>query len=199
MKTTHAFSVPIGQVTIDQKICDQLKPLKGMDQYNTPVDQQNFTILNEHLDIKKAITDVFTEWVNTTYGYDHEWQMTTSWITSNQNGSPMQKHNHRNCMFSSVLYFDGWSDEFAALIFDNPFLNFFNQNFLLNPTNPNTFSSPAFGVDTYEGLMLFFPSYVVHGHSFYNAQTARKSLACNFFPKGKFGFADSSFDTAWIQ
>ena len=47
--------------------------------------------------------------------------------------------------------------------------------------------------------MLFFPSFVEHGHSFYNSKNVRKSLACNFFPKGSFGFGDSSFDTAWIQ
>ena len=206
MDTVSPFSIPIGAAKIPQDICDELKKYKGMIQNQTEqnkLDPSNieFTILDKNLEIKKALTNIFAAWINNILGYHYDWLITTSWITENQEGKAMTMHNHRNCLFSGVLYFDTCVKEHPPLCFRNPILEQLNSGWFIESKEDNPFTKLIYEAPYREGLMLFFPSYLQHFHQpFKESSVSRKSLACNFFPVGEFGTGnDSSLNTNWFK
>ena len=205
INTVSAFCIPIGAVQIPDKICDQLKDYKGMmqdqdKQFKEAKEDINWTILDKNLEIKQAITDIFASWVNSILGVPHEWMITTSWITENKDGKEMAIHNHRNCLYSSVLYFDICSEDHAQLHFTNPINEQLNNGWFVQTKNDNPFTCVSYVAPIKKGLMLFFPSYLKHFHPPFKSSIPRRSLACNFFPVGKFGTGhDSTLDTNWFK
>ena len=196
MKTVSAFSIPIGITEVPMEICDKLKPYKGMDQVIQ--EECNFSILDQEPLIKTQLTDIFSSWINSILGFNHKWAMTTSWITENSDGKAMDLHNHKNCMYSSVLYFDKCSEDHSPLGFVNPISSQLSQGWSLQTSADNVFTVNSIDAPYKEGLMIFFPSYIMHGHKAFNSLVVRRSLACNFFAIGEYGYHDSSMNTKWL-
>tara|TARA_B100000214_G_scaffold72221_1_gene48352 strand:+ start:748 stop:1341 length:594 start_codon:yes stop_codon:yes gene_type:complete len=196
MNTLSAFSIPIGIAEVPMEICDKLKPYKGMDQIIQK--DPNYSILNQEPSIKTQLTDIFSDWVNSLLGFNHKWVMTTSWITDNSDGKEMDLHNHKNCMYSSVLYFDKCSEDHSPLAFINPITSQLSQGWYLENSANNVFTANNMVAPYKEGLMLFFPSYLLHGHRSFNSSVVRRSLACNFFAIGEYGAGDSTMNTKWL-
>jgi len=196
--TTTMFAVPIGTALISQSTCDKIKPLKGITQLNANDD--DFDVLKDYPEIKQELTNSFVEWITELLRVKANWVMTTSWITENSTGREMTRHSHKNCAYSGVLYFDKVDDSHAPLIFENPlepFTTLFPQNL---QTNCNEYNTDQFVVTPEETRMIFFPSYLFHKHHAYTPTSIpRRSLACNFFPIGKYGHHDSTLDTNWLK
>tara|TARA_R100000152_G_C6704001_1_gene132904 strand:+ start:148 stop:843 length:696 start_codon:yes stop_codon:yes gene_type:complete len=202
IKTEAAFCIPIGSAEIPQEICDDLKQYEGMTQDLGKIDQNkiNFKLLDKNLPLKQALTDIFATWVNSLLGYPHKWMMTTSWITENSTGTEMTLHNHRNCLYSAVLYFDKCAEDHASLHFVSPIQDQLSKEWCVDSKEDNPFTSTCYKAPYKERQMLFFPSYVKHFHPFFKSSVTRKSFACNFFPVGNFSsLADSSFNTEWFN
>lgn len=197
MNTIPMFSIPLGITTVSQSTCDKLKSLKGVTQHTATDD--DFDVLKNYPEIKQEITEIFIEWISDLMRIDTDWTMTTSWIVENPSGQEMTRHNHKNCAYSGVLYFDELEENHPPLIFDNPidvFNNLSPQNF---ETHCNQFNTDAFPAPIAETLMIFFPSYLFHRHPKFKASIPRRSLACNFFPIGKYGAHDSTLDTNLLK
>lgn len=202
IKTEAAFCIPIGLAEIPQEICDDLKQYEGMTQDLGKIDQNkiNFNLLDKNLPLKQALTDIFATWINSLLGYPHKWMMTTSWITENTTGTEMKLHNHRNCLYSAVLYFDKCATDHASLYFVSPIQDQLSKEFFVESKEDNPFTAEVYKAPYKERQMLFFPSYVKHLHPSFNSSITRKSFACNFFPVGNFSSnCDSSFNTEWFN
>ena len=198
IETDALFAIPCGTTRIPSEICDVLKTLEGSEQRQGKTDV--FNVLDEHSKLKRDITDIFSLWINTLLGTkEQKWLMTTSWVTLNPDGSNMVTHRHFNCMYSGVLYFDKVEDTHPPLEFINPLQE--NGSFLLDtpPDQKNVFNTDRMTAPIGEGQMIFFPSYIFHGHSAFEPNgTVRKSFACNFIPIGKYGRFDSTLNTEWM-
>ena len=127
------------------------------------------------------------------YGYRQDWKITSSWLTSNSEGDLMYRHNHKNCMYSGILYPFTYSEEHPSLIIENPIHEL--SSFTMQTKKPNVFFSDYIGRHPIpRGHLLFFPSYLYHYHlPFKKTDTPRKSIAFNFFPNEDFGINDSIF------
>ena len=128
--TTTMFAVPMGTALISQSTCDKIKPLKGVTQHECTDD--DFDVLKDYPEIKQELTNNFVEWVNGLLRVKVNWVMTTSWITENYTGEAMTRHSHKNCYYSSVLYFDKIEENHPRLMFENPiyiFNTLIPQNF----------------------------------------------------------------------
>lgn len=196
--TDAMFAIPIGKVTVPQELCDKLKPLEGINQ-DTSAELYDWDILKNYPDIKKEILNIFIPWVTVIEGSKVDWVMTTSWITENKTGEEMTRHRHLNSVYSGVLYFDKVDEAHPRLSFENP-MEIFSRN-TIEPVafgtmyNRNPFNADEYHADIKEGLMLLFPSYLIHKHGSYKSKIPRRSLAFNLFPIGKLSDADSMFDT----
>lgn len=201
IETNIMFAVPVGHTILPLEVCDVLKNLKGQEQRKTTDDPKHYDVLVNHQYVKNDLTDLFSIWVNNTYGNeDQKWKMVTNWITDNSDGSAMTRHRHYNCMFSAVFYFDTVADGQGNLILESPLQQsdfFFDQR-----NQPSTmFSAKEYRCPLFEGLILFFPSNLYHYYPKYKSDKymVRRSFACNFAPIGKLGFVDSSLDTNLLQ
>ena len=197
MNTIPMFSIPLGTTLISQSICDKIKPLKGITQ-DTAYDDA-FNVLKNHPEIKQELTNTFVKWVNEALRLNTEWVIISSWITENHTGVEMSRHSHKNSAYSGVLYFDKVEDNHSHLFFENPI-------YIFNTLNPQNFETPCnqynaneFCAPIEERRMLFFPSYLFHSHPKFKASIPRRSLACNFFPIGKYGVHDSTLDTNLLK
>ena len=198
IQTAIMFAVPIGVTTIDKDICGVLKELNGCTQHQQEL--PNCRILENHPQIVKAITDVFTIWVNNTFvRQNQQYRMTTSWITENTTGAPITRHRHLNCSYSAVLYFDKVDKEnHPNLTIENPIQTIWGDIFTPSETGANIFNTYTFEAPLDEGTLIMFPSYCYHFHGYSQSLINRRSLACNFHPIGKYGTHDSSMDTNWL-
>ena len=191
-----AFSVPIGIAKVDHELCEPIKNFKGIAQGVKGLD---FNVLDKAPEIKQELIKIFTDFMNlhVLNSSEQEYTITTSWITENNSGASMTRHNHKNSFYSSVLYFDEVTQDHPPLLFENPFNN---SGFYIEIKNPNQFTGETFTAPIAKGLILFFPSYMFHFHQpFMPTNISRKSLACNYIPIGKYGISDSSFDTRKIH
>ena len=201
MNTYPMFSIPLGVVQIPDDICEAIKPLSkqyGLVVKQTDPTDEYFVVLNKQKKIKKELTNIFSKWANDIEGLEQTWIMSTSWITDNQNGEPMERHNHKNSVYSGVLYFDDVDESQPPLIFENPVWTI-NRHMLSAYTfDRNIYNTPEYFAPMQKGLMIFFPSYLHHFHDSFKSKLSRKSLACNFVPTGVIGHADSTIDTNWF-
>ena len=193
------FAVPIALAELEEKIYKPLKKLKGMEQGDQSHENDDFNILDKVPDTKNKLIKIFTDYINENINYtpDQEYTMTSSWITENNTGAPMTRHNHKNSYYSSVLYFDKVADSHASLQFENPLDR---SGFYIESLRPNIFSANQLDVPIKKGLIIFFPSYLFHFHGpFQPNGITRRSLACNYIPINKYGPNDSSLDTRTIH
>ena len=191
------FAEPLCITNIEEEFCKPLRKLKGMAQENT--ENKNFNVLDKLPKVKNKLIKVFSDYINLHIlnTPEQRWQITTSWITENTNGSQMFRHNHLNSYYSSVFYFDEVAEEHPPLILENSLRS---SGFWVSPKAPNIYSGDDFMAPMHKGCIIFFPSYIFHyHHPFVFNKIPRKSLACNYIPIGRYGDYDSSLDTRRIH
>lgn len=193
------FAIPLGQTTLPKEVCKIFKPLSSQAK---ETEKFNVDVLKNYSNVKKTITDVFSEWVNNTYNFesDQKWAMLTNWITENPNGNLMPRHRHYNCTFSAVFYFDEIEHGEGNLVLENP-----NQFPDLSPAIhsglSNIVNKSLHIAPLYQGLIIFFQSNLYHSYPQFENKNKRnrRSFACNFAPIGQYGVFDSFIDTNWLS
>jgi len=193
--TQIAFAIPIGEAILPESNCDQFgdvdTDVRQLIKEDDPT--PSVTFLDDYVEAKDMIINLFASFAEGLYGYRQNWRITSSWLTSNLEGESMFRHNHRNCMYSGVLYPFTYSEEHPPLVIENPITNL--SSFIINTPKPSVFFSDYIGRQPIpRGHMIFFPSYLYHYHlSFKPTGKSRKSIAFNFFPDEDFGVNDSKF------
>ena len=195
-----AFATPIGVAKLSQELCEPLKQFKGMEQIinEREKEERDYYVLDKLPDLKKQLIKVFSDYINLKILHtpNQEYTMTTSWITENRKGDPMERHCHVNSYYSSVLYYDKVVKEHPPLILEPPNRT---SGFFVLPNVENVYSHADSSFPIEEGLILFFPSSIYHYHDPFKSEVPRKSLACNYIPINQFGRGDSTLDTRKIH
>lgn len=138
--------------------------------------------------LKKLIMIEFNKFKKEYLKYENNFKITTSWVTKTLPNQTSNYHNHKNCMFSGVLYIQ--TDENSGAI---NFINFNNNSsFQLNRKEYNQYNATDYSILPKNGLLIFFPSEMHHKILKNNSSNIRYSLAFNFFPTGHLGDGDSS-------
>lgn len=150
--------------------------------------EEQFYILKNYPKTKKIITRYFNKFIKSVFSYNTTWKLTTSWAVKLNKGDQVHLHNHVNCMWSCVVYYGIYTDNSCPLKFKNPIREAFPFQIMEPTTNP-MINDCAIKPET--NKIIFFPSWLQH-YSEINKEDARYSLACNFIPTGKFGYADST-------
>ena len=192
------FPSPLGGVEVTED-CSNLKkiisynfnPTVGSGSHNCFV-SDNLNILEDFPEERDIIIKYFNLYKNDALKLeDQEFKMTSSWATKTKPGGYSQFHNHQNCMYSGVFYFDemnGGDIEFES------YGIYPTQLLLNNPTEWNVLNSKSWVVTSEKNMILFFPSYLYHRITPNISMEDRHSLAFNFFPVGSFGVNDSSIN-----
>lgn len=152
---------------------------------------KNFNILDEYLSLKEDVESTFNYFKDNVLKYEStEFKITTSWATKVRPNGISHFHNHKNCMYSGVLYIDDL--KFCAPIeFINS--NLYQDSFLINqPSEINIYNSNKWMVHPSKNTIIFFPSYLMHRVGLHNSDETRYSIAFNLMPNGIFGSADST-------
>ena len=194
-----AFPTPIGITKVSQEFCEPLKQFKGMEQRAHEGEERDFFVLDKLPDLKKKLIKLFSNYINLKILHTpaQQYTITTSWITVNKTGEPMDRHKHVNSYYSSIFYFDKVSKEHPPLYLENQSSI---DGFWVEPLRRTEFNCSSYEAPIEEGLIIFFPSYLYHSYPGYEpTDVIRKSLACNYIPINQFGKYDSTLDTRTIH
>ena len=202
-KNYPVFYIPFGEDILESSFCnilqkDQRQVMSGAqaDKHNKTSDiKSRLRILETYPLIRDILTKKFTEFAKD-LGINSSFKITSSWLTQLNHGDTIQIHNHKNCEWSGIIYFDDDYTDQPPLMFKNPLREF--CSYVHEPL--------AIGYSTdwqrnpEPGLILFFPSFLYHGcREVVRSDKSRKSLAFNIIPVGSYGAADSSMDTSWLN
>ena len=188
------FSSPVYAKVIGESLDNIFDSLKEQ-----PLEEANlngtFTstskkIVDKFPKLKKILLREFNYFKNTYLRYDStDFFITTSWITKCVLNSESYFHNHKNCVYSGILYFQN-IEGVGKLRFNNDNIN--PQSIMLNePVEYNFYNAQTWSIEPKKNLVVIFPSYLFHQVAKHSSKEDRYSLAFNLFPKGKFGRNDS--------
>ena len=137
------------------------------------------------------ILDQFYKFKDTVLRYENtDFRLTTSWITKTQPGEGSFFHNHNNCMYSGVFYFNN-DEQHTALTFTN---FAFQTSYTIEPTEWNDFNSISWTYRPKNNSCIYFPSHLPHMVEKNTSDKIRQSIAFNIMPIGNIGYGDSSHD-----
>ena len=149
----------------------------------------DFTLLDKFPFVKNKLTKNVNEFVSQLYDRQVSFKMTTSWATKCQKGQGSDFHNHKNCMYSAVLYLDDVAEGGELRISSEGLTP---SSFMMKRSeSPNAFNSDLFYIKPERNLMVIFPSYLMHKIGLHTEDKPRYSIAMNFFPDCDIGENDS--------
>ena len=187
------FSSPVYGKVIGENLKDifsslKKEPFEPANNQGTSISTTK-NILDKYPRLEKVLLKEFNYFKNTYLHYEStDFYMTTSWMTKCTPNSCGHKHNHKNCVYSGVLYFQ---DEIGSIQFSNE--NIIPESIMLNdPSEYNLYNSSSWEITPKKNLMIIFPSYLFHQVNTHISTENRYSLAFNLFPKGNIGRNDSS-------
>ena len=191
MEVFNPFSYIFGSQVLKEDFSELNKCtcyVQGNGQEQNIVHQKNpFKILEDYKDIKKILEKYVNEFISEQFGYRCSFGITTSWLTKLGCGEYVHFHNHKNSLWSGILYFDEYTDMSCPLQFQNPIYP--TVPFQIGPYKTNDMFSDI-AIKPEHNLLILFPSWL-HHYSEHNQEEGRKSLAFNVMPKEVFGMGDS--------
>ena len=188
------FSSPLAAIEINgdfskiKKSLSKIKYREAVFGLNSSI-SRNLKILDEFPEEKELLLKAWYEYKDNFLYYDTtDFEISTSWITKTAPGGYCQFHNHRNCFYSAVFYFDevpGGTIEFDSMGIIP------SQITVNNPSEWTLYNCKNFEYSPSKNDLIFFPSYVYHRVNKNTSDKNRYSLAFNIFPVGKVGEGDS--------
>ena len=192
---TPIFSVPLYtnelMITEEEKTFFREQPYVRMDSNNGFYTQDKRILENEKLSrLKNEILENIKYYLVDVYKIDLstiEFYITTSWCNKHVKNDFAQRHNHKNSIFSGVLYFD-IAPSSGNLIIESHTQLFPSPVFEFKHTEWNIFNSRVWNVYPKENLLVLFPSTLMHYVGNNTTDTERYSVPFNVFVKGKLGW-----------
>ena len=127
------------------------------------------------------------------YSYE-EYSFSQSWISHKHPGQYHTMHTHPNSLISGVFYYGEDDPNIPAITFHKPVFGT-NVSYLSpqyqSDRRKSQYAWETFSVNYTSGLLLLFPSYILHSVPLNKSNTIRKSLAFNVMSKGKIGAEDN--------
>ena len=142
---------------------------------------KDFRVLKKYPKIEKLLLKKFNEFAKDTLHFDNQdFALTTSWFTKVEKGQYGDFHNHKNCFYSGVYYYEEYSNNTSQIVFLSPVSNF--SDFWIAPSKYVIQNSTDWSITPTKGLLLLFPSYLKHKVDINHEEDIRYSLAFNFVP-----------------
>lgn len=155
-----------GSYTSNKKILDSLPTLK------VQIENEIQTFTHDYLKV----------------GDNVNFYITTSWINKHIPGDHSHIHHHANAIFSGVYYIKHPENGGDFVIHDNPMTpNVCHKTVILNYKETNDVNTDQYRIKPKDGLLIMFPSFVMHSVENNQSNEDRYSLAFNVFVKGKLG------------
>jgi len=198
-KLSNLFTIPLVQLKIEEDT-DELKNctdiIMSHDQNVEGSGNNEYRVLENYPKIKKLFLEIFEEYANVSLGYQNKFEITSSWITKTTKSVSSVFHNHKNCAFSGVYYFDEYDKDSATIGFLNPLSDL--SSYMLNTRELNPVNANYVAIEPSEKCLIFFPSYLKHRINAHKSDKPRYSLAFNIAPIGNYGGGDSIHKASWI-
>jgi uncharacterized protein (TIGR02466 family) len=187
------FAVPVytNKVNFNQKDFDYLKnvnykltgTLNGYQSVDT-----NILYDTNLLNLKSIIDSEIEEYVRNTLGVAKhiEFKMVSSWSMLHNKGHWAQDHVHSNSLISGVLYLQTDKDS-GDIVFKKTanYPNLFPAAVSPDIDTYNIFNSQSWTYKPEDGLIIIFPSSLVHEVGISNSDQDRYCVAFNYFICGQ--------------
>lgn len=119
-------------------------------------------------------------------GYDYDrYRFTQSWLSIKYPGQHHTSHSHPNSLISGVFYYGDIQNETPQIEFLDAVLSVNTSR--IAPRYKKGVDTSKVKINLEPGLLLLFPSYLHHGVSMNNTNSARTSVAFNSIPVEGFG------------
>tara|TARA_B100000287_G_scaffold289506_1_gene272793 strand:- start:1257 stop:1892 length:636 start_codon:yes stop_codon:yes gene_type:complete len=201
-----SFTIPLLQVPIEEDTSELLAhdnfSMSTLEFNENPdeVDPRAMhdnRVLERYPKSKKLFTDLFNNITKNRLGIENKFTISTSWMTETKPEGKCQIHNHKNCYFSGVYYYEEKYDkDVGPLELYNPLEDL--SSYALNYSEINPFTAGSIKIFPKPKLLVLFPSFLKHAIQTHKGKNVRKSLAFNFVPADDYGFQDSSYNHSWI-
>lgn len=191
------FSVPLYQNTVenyDNKFDSEQCNTIEYDRFNLNNGHVSTdrNIINQHCfsDLKKVVDNEIKSYLHGKLGISvlFEHKFTSSWIMCHENGDFAQRHLHTNSMFSGIFYINV-PDKSGDVVFHIPP----NMNTVFTPTlrptlvENNIFTTQVYTITPENGMILLFPSHLLHSVTANISGKLRHCLVFNLFLYGEYG------------
>lgn len=181
------FSSPV-YVCEDTTMPNIISDIEGMDYNHRPMQggqTVSMNVLDKLPEFKNWLMYHIEEYAYGVMGVDntcHSLHITCSWINKHKHLDKSHDHSHRNSMFSGIVYLqthENCGD-----------LQFLDQSYyMVSPRirQHNLYNSKQWTITPTDGMVVMFPSSLVHTVQQNRVMRERYSLAYNVFVKGDFG------------
>jgi len=159
--------------------------LAGYNGYNLGKQTLEQDVLDRLPDLKEALMKHIEEYCFGVYGIDpkhHTLEITCSWANCHGHLAKSNEHNHRNSMYSGIVYIKTQADSGDLM-----FLN--NTHDVICPTKAHStdYNCNQWTLSPVDHMVVIFPSSLVHLVGPNMGTELRYSIAFNIFVKGNFG------------
>ena len=159
-------------------------------------------VINDYQELGIEILKIFQQYTFNILKLSNDFTISTSWFTRMKPGDTCNMHQHHNCFYSGLYYFDDYEHNSGNIRFFNPLIRF--SNFFIPPysnesTDFNLQNSNTWDIQPKKNMLIFFPSYLDHSILDNESKKSRHSLAFNLIPIGKYGSSDSTYNTEWFK
>lgn len=182
METKFSISVPLYTFTCEEDLLkdvestfSQQKWLKDRHNYNT---EQFY-----HKELFDWIDSCISQVKKIYYNDDINLSICSCWLNKNDKMMKSPLHNHTNSVLSGVLYFSEEKTSPLMFHFPNPYLHLQYESFLhLSDVDRFFIKYPVIPT---RGMMIIFPSTILHETVTHKENRVRYSLAFNTFVNGQ--------------
>jgi uncharacterized protein (TIGR02466 family) len=181
---TGVFPIPIysSTINISQSITTFIENLEYKPNTYNKISNSKYVLNNYELDeLKTEIAEHLTVYCKEILCVDNvELNITQSWVTHTSTNEQHHLHTHPNSIISGVLYI--CPDFPSSIVFTKE-----PSKFHVEFTKHNEYNSIQFSVQTKKGMLLLFPSNLMHHVEVNNSIENRICLGFNTFYKGVIG------------
>ena len=187
------FSSPV-YVTVDDSMPDVVSQVESLEYQNHSRSIQggsqtiNQNILHELPEIQSFLESHVKEYVYGVMGISEEFfiDVPCSWVNCHKQGDMSHEHSHRNSMYSGIVYLKTHPNCGDLVFIDQSYKT-------LDPTKSsiNVYNAPQWSVPPVDGMVVIFPSHLVHSVKANQDTRRRYSLAFNIMIRGDYGNATS--------
>ena len=195
-KVLPLFSSPV-YIDVGQDMPDVIDRIKDLEYHNYSKKYRGGEQTTD-MNILKSLPDL-TEWLEPfvkeyVYGVmgcseDHIIDVPCSWVNRHRFQDTSHEHNHRNCLYSGIVYLK-CEPNGGDLVFTN------HKFEMISPdrTHHNLYNSLKWTITPEVGMVCMFPSDLFHFVTMNQSMELRYSLAFNIMLRGKFGNPSSYID-----
>lgn len=188
------FPTPVRAVEIGAPNADEMQCINDFERFDNTGNRRSVktSVLSDPKlhNLRDKITEHIENYGKTVLCHkdDVSLQMTQSWCNYSDSKQWHHPHFHSNSVISGVYYAQCDHPD-DRIVFESPLLPF--QQIKIVPQQNNLINAPKVDVPAQTGLLLLFPSYVIHSvPALSDRKNTRISISFNTFYRGFIGEED---------